>query len=78
MLHLLQKELQSGHGRSVKCQCNNAAVMAIIRSETSNDERVMHLMRCLFFFVAKFNLTLWAEHLLGRCNGAIDTLSRDD
>ena len=51
--------------------------MAIIRSGTTRDEWSMHLMRCLFFFVAKFYLTLWAEHLPGRCNGAADALSQD-
>ena len=66
------------YGRSVKCQCDNAVVGAIIWSGTTRDEWAMHLMRCLFFFVAKFNLTLWAEHFPGRCNGAADALSQDD
>ena len=35
-------------------------------------------MRCLFFFRAKFDLALWAEHLPGKCNGAADALSCDD
>ena len=65
-------------GRSVKCQCDNVVVGAIIWSGTTRDEWAMHLMRCLFFFVEKFNLTLWEEHLPGRCNGAADTLSQDD
>ena len=62
-------------GRSVKCQCDNAVVGAIIWSGTTRDEWTMHLMRCLFFFCGK---TLWAEHLPGRCNGAADALSQDD
>ena len=49
--------------------------MAIIWSGITRDEWSMHLMRCLFFFCGKFNLTLWAEHKPGRCNGAADILS---
>ena len=88
-VHITVKELQpivmgaamwgaQWQGRSVKCRCDNAAVVAIIRSGSSREERVMHLMRCLFFFRAKFDLALWAEHLPGKCNGAADALSRDD
>ena len=47
----------------------------LFSQEQTRDEWSMHLMRCLFFFVAKFNLTLWAEHLPGRCNGAADALT---
>ena len=32
--------------RSVKCRCDNAEVVAIIRSGSSREERAMHLMRC--------------------------------
>ena len=40
------------YGRSVKCQCDNGVMVAIIWSGTTRDEWAMHLMRCLFFFVA--------------------------
>ncbi len=35
----------------------------------------MHLLRCLFFFVA---IKLWSVHVPGVCNGAADALSRDN
>ena len=38
----------------------------------------MHLMRCLFFFQAVFNLSLHAVHLPGKVNIAADCLSRDN
>ena len=38
----------------------------------------MHLVRSLFFFLAKYNTTLWAEHIPGGRNGAADALSRND
>ena len=45
--------------------CDNAAMVAIINSGMSKDERAMHLMRCLFFFLAKFGVTLFWEHIPG-------------
>ena len=39
-------------GKTVRCLCDNAAVVAIIRSGTSKIPLAMHLMRSLFFFTA--------------------------
>ena len=36
-------------GKTVKCVCDNAAVVAIINLGRSKDNRAMHLMRCLTF-----------------------------
>ena len=38
----------------------------------------MHLMCSLFFFLAKYNVTLRAEHIPGSENGAADALSRNN
>ena len=35
-------------GKTVQCWCDNAAVVANIKSGTSKHSLVMHLMRCLF------------------------------
>ena len=69
---------RSWHGSSVRCRCDNAAVVAIIRSGTCKDDLAMHLLRCLFFFVAAFDIKLWSVHIPGVCNGAADALSRDN
>ena len=54
-------------GRSVKCQCDNGAVGAIIWSGTTRDEWAMHLMRCLFFFVAKLcGQSTYQEQVMGQ------------
>ena len=37
----------------------------------------MHLMRRFFFFVARYNFYICAEHIAGKCNVAADALSRD-
>ena len=41
-------------GKTVRCRCDNAAVVAIINSGKSKMKAAMHLMRALFFFTAKY------------------------
>ena len=87
-IHITTKELlpivvacavwgQSWQGKTVCCWCDNAAVVAIIRSGSAKDPITMHLMRCLFFFTAAYNLVLEPRHVPGRENTAADYLSRD-
>ena len=45
-------------GGAILCQCDNAAVVAIIWSGSSKNERAMHLMRSLSFFAAGRNLSI--------------------
>ena len=65
-------------GGAVRCRCDNAAVVAILRSRTSKNEQVMHLMRNLFFLAAGQNISIVGEHILGVDNRAADALSRDN
>ena len=65
-------------GKTVKCLCDNAAVVAIINSGRSTDNRAMHLMRCLSFFLAHNGTNVFAEHLPGKDNVAADALSRNN
>ena len=53
-------------------------MVAVIRSGSSRDERVMHLMRSLFFILAHYNMQLSAQHIPGVENRAADALSRND
>ena len=64
--------------KSVKCFCDNAAVVAILNSGTSKDMLAMHLIGCLAFFRAHYNIFLFAEHIPGKDNTAADSLSRDN
>lgn len=64
-------------GKSIRCNCDNAAVVAIVNSGRSKDALVMHIMRCLFFFQAVFSLSIHAVHLAGKRNVAADSLSRN-
>lgn len=65
-------------GKTVKCMCDNAAVVAIINSSKSKNNRAMHLIRCLTFFLSHYDMILVAEHLPGKDNIAADALSRDN
>ena len=65
-------------GRTVLCRCDNAAVVAIVNSGRSRMDRAMHLMRCLSFFLARWEVSLICRHIPGVENGAADALSRDD
>ena len=37
---------------------------------------IMHLLRCLFFYVAQFNINISAEHIPGMQNSVADSISR--
>ena len=88
-VHIMVKELapiivpctvwgRQWQGSSVHCRCDNAAVVAIVRAGSSKHSLAMHLLRCLSFFVAFFQLFLDIVNLPGRCNEAVDALSRDN
>ena len=68
----------SRHGKTVQCRCDNVAVVAILKLGKSKHPLVMHLMRCLFFFIAYHQLFLDLVHLPGRLNDAADSLSHDN
>eukprot|EP00731_Ephydatia_muelleri_P026363 Em0018g463a len=63
-------------GKVIRCLCDNAAVVAIVKSGSSKDDMVMHLVRTLFYFSAKHDVCLSIEHIAGSCNRA-DSLSRN-
>ena len=65
-------------GRNIRCRCDNAAVVAILNTGSSKEERAMHLMRSLFFVQAMFDISLFGEHIPGAENGPADALSRGD
>ena len=64
---------QRWQGSTIRCLC----VVAIIKSGSSRDLLAMHLMRCLFFFSAYYQIVLAPAHIPGKLNEAADHLSRD-
>ena len=64
-------------GFTVSCRCDNAAVVAIVNSGRSRMDRAMHLMRCLSFFLARWDMMFVCSHIPGTDNFAADALSRN-
>ena len=51
-------------------------LVAIVNSGKSKVDRLMHLMRSLFFIIAKWKVVLECRHIPGADNGAADALSQ--
>ena len=64
-------------GSTVLCHCDNQSVVAAIKGGYCKDPAMAHMLRCLFFLEAKFDITLTAIHLAGVDNGAADAISRN-
>ena len=66
------------HGQRVLCHCDNQVVVACLRSRTSKDTGVMHLLRCLVFIEAYHHCHLHPMYIDTRSNHLADDLSRDN
>ena len=64
-------------GKSVLARCDNSAVVAIIKSNTSRNTQAANLLRCLAFLAATYQFELQAVHLGGKHNILADALSRN-
>lgn len=64
-------------GSVVLCHCDNQAAVAAVRGGYCRDPAMAHMLRCLFFLEAKFNITLTAVHVPGVQNGVADAISRN-
>jgi hypothetical protein len=62
----------------VLVKSDNMAVVAVLKSGACQDQSLMHLMRCLHFFAAFYQLQVTAAHVPGKDNVAADALSRND
>ena len=63
---------------TVLVRSDNAAVVAALSSGSAKDALLMHLLRCLHFYLAHYDICLAARHLAGVENTAADALSRDN
>lgn len=69
-----------GHRWSSSKVCfksDNQATVSALNSRLVRDPLLMHLLRCLFFYEARFHFEHWALHVAGRDNRAADALSRN-
>ena len=62
--------------KPVLFQCDNMSVVAAVRKGTAKEDLVMHLLRCLCFFTAYYDIAISIEHIAGVTNLAADQLSR--
>ena len=65
-------------GSVVLCHCDNQAVVSVVRGGYCKDPSMAHMLRCLFFIEAHFDLTLTATHIPGVENRAADCISRNN
>lgn len=64
--------------QQVLFQCDNKSLVAAITKGYSKDPSVMRILRCLWFFVAFFDISFSIEHIVGATNCAADMLSRNN
>ena len=58
--------------------CDNLSVVVTVNKESTKEERVMHLLRCLWFFVAHYDLDLVVKYIPGVANSIADDLSSNN
>ena len=64
-------------GLNVKCHSGRQAVVAVMQARTSRVPYIMHLLHCLSFIEARFELSMTAEYIPSRRNDLADDLSRN-
>ena len=62
--------------RNILVQCDNEVVVHVIRQQTSCNPALIHLLRCMHFLSAWFDINVSVEHVKGTLNSAADALSR--
>ena len=65
-------------GSQVHYQCDNSSVVAALSKGSAKETVVMQLLRCLWFFIAHYDIHISCEHIAGSKNIAADHLSRNN
>ena len=65
-------------GKTILVRSDNVAAVAAINHQTSPVKEVAHLLRCLAFIMARFNVRLQAAYIPGMLNDIADALSRNN
>ena len=63
--------------KNTEFHCDNQGPVAAINKGSSKDKIVMHLIRCLWFFTAVFDIHITATHIARISNNDADMLSRN-
>ena len=61
----------------VQFKCDNLALVEAINKGSSKGHMVMHLLRCLWFFSAYFEISITTTHLPGVLNISANMMSRN-
>ena len=64
-------------GQTVQAYCDNEAAVVVLNTGYSRDPQIMHLLRCLFFIKAHFQMEIKVSHIPGIKNTQADAISRD-
>ena len=59
-------------GCAVLFRCDNSSMVVSVNKGTAKESNVMHLLRCLWFFTAYYDISLLCEHITGRQNDIAD------
>ena len=63
--------------KRVLFQCDNYSLVAAINKGSSKDLLVMHLLWCIWMFVALYDIDIFTEHITGITNQVANMLSRN-
>ena len=63
--------------QKVLCHFGNQAVVAVLRSRSSKQPQLMHMLRCLYFVEALYGFELLASYIPTKANYLADDLSRN-
>ena len=64
--------------KHIHFRSDNMAVVSLLKSRTSRDPLLMHMLRCLAFYAAYYSFQITAEHIPGILNTAADAISRNN
>ena len=56
----------------ITCHCDNQAVIACLRSRTSHECHIMHMLRTLSFLEAKYSFSLSPVYISSKANDLAD------
>ena len=65
-------------GRRILFECDNFSVVSAVNKHYTREQNAMHLLRCLWFFVAHFDIDIKCRHIPGVNNCTADHLSRNN
>ena len=63
--------------KRVEFRCDNHSLVDAVTKGSSRENMVMHLLKCLWFLTAVFDIYITASHIPGVLNTAEDLLSKN-